>query len=990
MGKIRSRWIWLAGLVLALAAPTRQAASVDLLVSNAGSGQISQIDGATGLPEGIFALGGADGLFVAAGLRLGTDGRLYVGSNGSVYRFDASTGAFIDKLETGLPGTGYFLALSADGSLFTNAFYGNQVVRFDGATWARSYIGGPPLVPTGLDIGPDGNLYVGDFAGNQVVRFNPTTGAPLGVFATVPIPGSAGAAGATRFGPDGRLYVALFNGGDIVRFEGTTGAYLGSFIPPGDPHPTNPSHLAWGPDGNLYVASSGSGEVMRYDGTTGAFLGVFASPPEVPWGLEFVPDLTPPISILPPIDTPSGPVQGFLARGARQYKGIPYAEAPTGERRWKRPERKAPWSTPLVAFGNGPACPQLSLSDSAFFGNEDCLRLAIWRPDAPPATPLPVLFFIHGGGFVVGSAGGGPIDGTNFAREQNVIVVEPQYRLGALGFLGLPELAAEDPDGSTGNYGFMDQLEALRWVRDNIAAFGGDPNQITIAGQSAGGMSVCVLMASPLSDGLFRAGIMQSSPGCAYAQPLTLPPASPVRNDPFPGATVYDRSNQVAANALVANPGCSGSTLSCLRALPAAELVKAYDALPHTIEGSAPAGPAIDGYVIAEKPIALLRQGAADHRPLVVGSVANESTYFTQGLEILVPNSAAYESFVRTRLGNTRADALLPLYPAASYPSPAEALRTLIEEAGFAVGPSLDVADAIAAGGSPAWVYYLTFQPTYLPTSTQSSLRTFHGLDLYYVFGTYGRLNADYGIATDGDDAALSISMQDAWGSLVKTGVPTTVPAWPVYAPATPGDLASVSVLNFDVPNSTIAGNLYRSGRYAALLPVVNFLDADRDMATYEKDNCPTLANTNQSDTESDLVGDVCDNCRNVANPRVAADFLTTNPWATLTGGQRDDDHDGYGNKCDAKFPGVTGALVGSGDLAQFRPSNGRNRTLDTCGTTGTRPCAIFDLDESSLLIGSPDLSQYRLLNGKAPGPKCATCPLTCTAGASGTCGAIP
>src|SRR5262249_20666603 len=210
----------------------------------------------------------------------------------------------------------------------------------------------------------------------------------------------------------------------------------------------------------------------------------------------------------PPVDTTSGTVQGLIEQGVRKYQGIPYAEAPTGSLRWKRPVRKAASATPIDATGFGPQCPQLS--GSSVSGDEDCLKITLWLPENPPATPLPVLFYIHGGGLSSGGVSSHVTDGTDLAKSQNVIVAEAQYRLNALGFFGLPELAAEDPNGSTGNYGFLDQLEALRWVKDNIASFGGDPNQVTIAGQSAGGSSVCTLMASPLSQGLFRAAIVQS------------------------------------------------------------------------------------------------------------------------------------------------------------------------------------------------------------------------------------------------------------------------------------------------------------------------------------------------------------------------------------------------------------------------------------------------------------------------------------------------
>src|SRR5262249_27466549 len=156
----------------------------------------------------------------------------------------------------------------------------------------------------------------------------------------------------------------------------------------------------------------------------------------------------------------------------------------------------------------------------------------------------------------------------------------------------------------------------------------------------------------------------------------------------------------------------------------------------------------------------------------------------------VITSAAIYDFALRSELGNTRTDALETVYPATNvpsvYPTLADELRTLFDDAG-AVCPTLDAADAIAQGGSPAWAYHLTFPPTYLPSSTHAALRTFHNLDLFYIFGTYPLLGSAYGIATDADDAALSVAMQNAWGSFVRTGAPSTTPSWPVYAPVTPG-----------------------------------------------------------------------------------------------------------------------------------------------------------------------------------------------------------
>jgi hypothetical protein len=167
--------------------------------------------------------------------------------------------------------------------------------------------------------------------------------------------------------------------------------------------------------------------------------------------------------------------------------------------------------------------------------------------------------------------------------------------------------------------------------------------------------------------------------------------------------------------------------------------------------------------------------------------------------------------------------------------------------------------------------------------------------------------------------------------------------------------------------------------------------DPDNDGICNPNDNCPTVANADQADTpDADGVGNACDSCVNHSNPRQAGCFTSTNcgQWATTTGGQRDDDHDGYGNRCDAKFAGA--GLVGSGDLAQYRASNNKNRAGDTCGTSTVRPCAIFDLDEVNALTGGGDLAVFRTLNSKLPGPKCAACPLPCASGTAGTCGVVP
>ena len=491
---------------------------------------------------------------------------------------------------------GYFLALAADGSLFVNAFGGNQLVRFDGAT--------PRHAATSVDLRSSRPVSTSARTATCMSGTLRATGwcastrrrAPISACSGRSRSRAAGAAGATRFGPDGRLYVALFNGDDIVRFDGTTGVYLGPFIPPGDRHPAGPSHLAWGPDGNLYVSSSGSGEVLRYNGTTGAFIGVFTSGLGNLWGLEFVPDVClHPIRFCPRVATTSGPVRGFLADGVRRYLGVPYAEAPTGTRRWKRPGARAR-RRPISS--RSPRDRSVRSSQAGVVGNEDCLSSRSGVRTVRPRPRCPCCSTSTAAGSSIGVQPWADHRRRPCSRYRRTsIVVEPQYRLGALGFFGLPGLAAEDPNGSTGNYGLLDQLEALRWVRDNIAAFGGDPNQITIAGESAGG-----------SLGLRAARVAARPTGCsargscraasAYqARPLDLPAASPVRTDPYFGPTIYEHTPR-SRPARGAAPRIS----PVFAARPRSRWCRRSTAQPRTLSGEQRANPAIDGYVLTEQP----------------------------------------------------------------------------------------------------------------------------------------------------------------------------------------------------------------------------------------------------------------------------------------------------------------------------------------------------------------------------------------------------
>ena len=315
-------------------------------------------------------------------------------------------------------------------------------------------------------------------------------------------------------------------------------------------------------------------------------------------------------SDLPPIaNIATGKLSGTqdTKTGLNEFKGIPYAAPPVGPLRWKPPQPAAAWAGVRKADHFGPRCMQRPIySDMVFRSNgmsEDCLYLNVWAPANSSNENLPVLVYFYGGGFTAGDGSEPRYDGASLARR-GIVIVTVNYRLGIFGFLALPTLAAESPERATGNYGLLDQNAALHWVQHNISTFGGDPNQVTIGGESAGSMSVSVQMASPLSKGLMQRAIGESGAMLGNLKPRPLALAER-QGDAF--------EQRVSAH-----------LLDQLRAMDANALLKAAG------EKDVPEfGPTVDGYFLPRSPEAIYQVGAQAHIPLLVGSNSQEGYYTT-------------------------------------------------------------------------------------------------------------------------------------------------------------------------------------------------------------------------------------------------------------------------------------------------------------------------------------------------------------------------
>jgi para-nitrobenzyl esterase len=485
------------------------------------------------------------------------------------------------------------------------------------------------------------------------------------------------------------------------------------------------------------------------------------------------------------ITTAEGPVKGAAGGGVRSFKGIPFAAPPVGDLRFRAPQAVSSWEQPLDATRLGAACAQGSVLSGAFEpqSSEDCLYLNVWTPDPAPASGLPVMVWFHGGAFILGSGGQKQYEGQNLAA-QGAVIVTINYRLGPFGFLGHPALAAEEPGSGTGNYGLLDQRAALAWVKRNARAFGGDPGNVTIFGESAGGFSVASHLVAPGSRGLFHRAIVQSG----------IRPGVLLSSVEQAGAMADDLAKVV---------GCSAGDLACLRAVPAEKLtVGLSNPSPPPgglFEGSVKLAvwlPVFDTVFFPEQPSQLYESGALAPVPLLLGTNKSEGALFHARLlgDVKISDEAAYAEVLGRAYG-AGAAAVLGRYPASAYPSPDAALAQ-IETDGLFTCPARRMARASARLGSPTFRYQLLRKAD---GGITSPLGATHGSDLPYVFGN------DDTLGSLGDDSVpLSTAMIGFWTRFARSGDPnapaSSEAAWPPFTQANEAHMA------LDLPLSSGAG----------------------------------------------------------------------------------------------------------------------------------------------------------------------------------------
>jgi para-nitrobenzyl esterase len=488
----------------------------------------------------------------------------------------------------------------------------------------------------------------------------------------------------------------------------------------------------------------------------------------------------------PLLQIDSGTLRGTKAGSVIAFRGIPYARPPVGELRWRPPEPPLPWQGVREAQQPGSACSQRTSGLIPFFApmaeaygskfeqppvksSEDCLYLDVWVPEWPVKHALPVMVWLHGGSNTVGSGTQSTYNGDSLTRH-GVLLVTLNYRLGAMGFFSHPDLTAESPHHSSGNYGLLDQLAALNWVKQNIAQFGGDPDNVTLFGESAGAIDAARLMTSPLAAGLFKRVISESGP--SFDAGLTLSQAEAFGS---------------AVGALA--PGDAQSTLAKLRALPATEVealvAKAKEHLPTDITAAT-----ADGWVLAMSPQQAFLTGAIQKVDLLIGLNGRELSAFRLSAAAAAKASGAPSGSAESGSLKRFTDAARPYF--GGWTNPAIAVyfaRILLNKNSGLDGAANDLIGACPVGAmasltraSGQQVFVYRFDRS-IPGKGEETLGAFHSLEVPYVFGSLRDREWQW-LPSTADDASLSELLQTYWTNFAKTGYPNAsgLPNWPAWS----------------------------------------------------------------------------------------------------------------------------------------------------------------------------------------------------------------
>jgi para-nitrobenzyl esterase len=486
--------------------------------------------------------------------------------------------------------------------------------------------------------------------------------------------------------------------------------------------------------------------------------------------------------------TESGNLSGISANGLSVYKGVPFAAPPVRDLRWRPPVPAAPWTGTRKADAFAPACMQVGVSmpgETPPVVSEDCLYLNIWTPAKTAHEHLPVIVWIYGGGYINGSASM-PLYWGDRLAERGVIVVTIAYRLGPLGFLALPELTRESPHHSSGNYGLMDQIAALEWIQRNIAAFGGDPKCVSIAGQSSGAISVSILMASPLSKGLFQRAIGESG---GLFEPLQLAPKFLLVN--------AERDGEKYAASLGA------ASLQELRRVPADQLIGNAGGICH---------PVIEPYVLPVSPYEAFVSGQQNDVSLLIGSNAEEARAM---VDVTHETAATFDADLEHSVGQLP-PALVAAYPHATDVEARQARLGLERDLRF--GWDMWAWARLQAGTGQNRVYYYSFRqrPPFPAGSVYEGWGASHFAELWYVFDHLAQSPWNWTAA----DRKLAEEMSSYWVNFATSGNPNGqgLPPWPAFTntegkvqylvdPITVGGVANIKGLTvFDAVYATVRG----------------------------------------------------------------------------------------------------------------------------------------------------------------------------------------